>query len=82
MPGWRNLAGQPVMALFWVPFLEEGCMWGSRLARPSLFSLVFAGILSAQTPAKDDFAKGCAANLAAELCGLSWALAADQWIAA
>src|SRR5713101_414966 len=32
-------------------------MWELRLARPSLCSLVFAGILSAQTPAKVDFAK-------------------------
>jgi ankyrin repeat protein len=30
-------------------------MWGSRLAQPSFCSLVFAGILSAQTPAKVDF---------------------------
>ena len=32
-------------------------MWRSRLAKPSLCSLVFAGILSAQTAAKVDFAK-------------------------
>ncbi|MEO7145855.1 MAG: ankyrin repeat domain-containing protein [Bryobacteraceae bacterium] len=32
-------------------------MWGSRLAWRSLFSLAFVGILSAQTPAKVDFAK-------------------------
>ncbi|MGO9255251.1 MAG: ankyrin repeat domain-containing protein [Bryobacteraceae bacterium] len=32
-------------------------MWGLRFARPSLCWLVLAGILSAQTPAKVDFAK-------------------------
>ncbi|MGP8243379.1 MAG: ankyrin repeat domain-containing protein [Bryobacteraceae bacterium] len=32
-------------------------MWESRLARPSLCWLALAGILSAQTPAKVDFAK-------------------------
>src|SRR5258706_1892231 len=32
-------------------------MWGSRLAQPSVCSLVFAGILSAQTAAKVDFSR-------------------------
>src|ERR1017187_8430770 len=32
-------------------------MWGCSLAKPSLCFLAFAGILSAQTPAKVDFGK-------------------------
>src|SRR5229473_1071085 len=32
-------------------------MWGPRLVRPSLCSFVFAGILSAQAPAKVDFGR-------------------------
>src|SRR5216683_6066234 len=51
-PGWRNVAGEPVNALFWVPLLQEGCMWELRIA---LF-VGICGILSAQSPAKVDFA--------------------------
>src|SRR5450432_1752008 len=39
-----------------LPFFG-GVMLGSRFAPPALCSLVFAGILSAQAPAKVDFAK-------------------------
>src|SRR5713226_3058349 len=36
---------------------KGGRMWGSRLGRALLYSFVFAGILSAQAPAKVDFGK-------------------------
>src|SRR5690242_19611243 len=51
MPEWRN--GD---CAFWVPLLEEGCMWELRFALPVALFVGLCGISSAEPPAKVDFA--------------------------
>jgi len=53
--GWAQ-GGPPVICVFLAPLLQEGYMWKLRFGRPVALFVGICGILSAQPPAKVDFA--------------------------